>query len=121
MAVREELRLFKQMISDRCAFKNAAPPLTLKEAVSPENVRAFQGAYGGRGLFAMLQNGRDIWGSPFHYRVEELRRVKEPPQVVCLLTIRSIGPNRRDDGGEGDDLQWQEYFDVHGAQEGPGQ
>jgi hypothetical protein len=73
--------------------RNVPPPETL-EAAMATNIEP--------GL-KTLQEGVDPWGSPYFYQVsEELTR-----GGLChyKVTLRSFGPNRRDDGGDDDDIQ----------------
>ena len=55
-----------------------------------------------------LRSGKGPWGSPLVYRVDAKYRI---------VTIRSLGPNQKDENGDGDDVEWN--YDLNRAARTP--
>jgi hypothetical protein len=50
-----------------------------------------------------ILDGRDPWGSPYY--VDAVLDHRYCGEGCYRITVRSFGPNRRDELGEGDDIQ----------------
>jgi hypothetical protein len=62
------------------------------------------GGYTASSYKMVLQN-KDAWGEPFKYFIH-------PKGEATLAVLRSTGPNRRDDGGTGDDIEVEVHIEV---------
>ncbi len=75
------------------------PPVTLAETMR-EWEKMPQGTpfsvYVDSSHFRWLRTGNDPWASPFVFHVDAEKKI---------VTIRSLGPNRRDERGAGDDIE----------------
>lgn len=72
--------------------------------------------------FFYLRRGMDPWGSAFFYEAQVLGQSSNRAafQVqIYQVTIRSFGPNERDDRGGRDDLQesWHQDMPVPASQD----
>lgn len=106
--VHDELRLVCQIVSYDMLENQSDPPETLLEAMAlcqqewRTNKRwsNFGGTFESR--FRNLRSGMDRWGNGFRYHIDKDTK---------KITLRSFGPNHRDDLGSGDDLMFQCTFD----------
>jgi hypothetical protein len=84
------------------AFKGVMYYYISLDRVPPPTLDGLLAEYKGAGL-KYARSDRDPWGSPFFYNV---RIVAEGEVDTAFeLTIRSSGPNGRDELGKGDDIQ----------------
>ena len=98
--VQEDFRIIKGMILDNYLGTDESLPESLPDLWTPDNRVEFLKQ--GHGLInPRLLSGIDPWGSPYIYKLQ--RRGKGKSEGV--VTIRSAGPNRRDEIGAGDDIE----------------
>lgn len=86
----DELATLGPAISNE--LRLGAPPPTLAELLDRIDQRQ-------RPYLPLLNSGSDWWETPFHYEVQPLGI------DGSHLIIRSYGANRKNDGGNGDDVE----------------
>lgn len=67
--------------------------------------------FGSRPVFRYLDKGVDPWGSKFIFTSELVRGDGRSGELH--LTVRSVGANRIDENGNGDDIQKKMVFPSH--------
>ncbi len=102
--LRGEFKSLKWELLFQYSEVGKTPPPTLAEFMRAWEQRTSDDDDDSPKYCKWLKSGKDPWGSPFHYDVDTEDK---------MLTIRSFGPNRKDEFGSGDDVQHR--YDLESA------